>query len=52
MLWNDAVLTCSKVLSLGKLEGKRPLGRPRRRWVVNVIINLKEIGYGMDSTGS
>jgi hypothetical protein len=34
---------------VGKLEGKRPLGRPRRRWVDNIKIDLKEIGWdGMD----
>jgi hypothetical protein len=27
---------------VGKLEGKRPLGRPRRRWVDNIKINLRE----------
>jgi hypothetical protein len=27
---------------LGKLEGKRPLGRPRRRWVDNIKIDLRE----------
>jgi hypothetical protein len=26
---------------VGKPEGKRPLRRPRRRWVDNIIINLK-----------
>ena len=26
------------------LTGKRPLGRPRRRWEDNIIMNLKEIG--------
>jgi hypothetical protein len=25
----------------GKLEGKRPLGRPRRRWVDNIKIDLR-----------
>jgi hypothetical protein len=29
---------------VGKLEGKRPLGRPRRRWVDNIKIDLGEIG--------
>jgi hypothetical protein len=29
---------------VGKPEGKRPLGRPRRRWVDNIKINLREIG--------
>jgi hypothetical protein len=34
---------------LGKPEGNRPLGRPRRRWEDNVKIDLREIGwYGMD----
>jgi hypothetical protein len=28
----------------GKPEGKRPLGKPRRRWEVNIKMNLKEIG--------
>jgi hypothetical protein len=32
-----------------KLEGKRPLGRPRRRWVDNVKMDLREIGWdGID----
>jgi hypothetical protein len=34
---------------VGKPEGKRPLGRPRRRWVDNVKIDLREIKWvGMD----
>jgi hypothetical protein len=34
---------------VGKPEGKRPLGRPRRRWVDNVKMDLREIGWcGMD----
>jgi hypothetical protein len=34
---------------VGKPEGKRPLGRSRRRWVDNIKIDLKEIGCdGMD----
>jgi hypothetical protein len=28
---------------VGKLEGKKPLGRPRRRWVENIKIYLREI---------
>jgi hypothetical protein len=31
-------------LLVGKLEGKRPLGRPRRRWIDNIKVNLLEIG--------
>jgi hypothetical protein len=29
-----------------KPEGKRPLGRSRRRWVNNIRKNLREIGWG------
>jgi hypothetical protein len=28
---------------VGKTEGKRPLGRPRRRWVNNIKMDLREI---------
>jgi hypothetical protein len=31
---------------LGNSEGKKPLGRPRRRWVDNIKLDLKEIGWG------
>jgi hypothetical protein len=30
---------------VGKPEGKRPLGRPRRRWVNNIKMDLTEIGW-------
>jgi hypothetical protein len=33
-------------LLAGKPEGKRPLGRPRRRWVDNIKLDLAEIGWG------
>jgi hypothetical protein len=37
----------------GKPDGKRPLGRPRRRWVDNIKIDLREMGWdGMGWTGS
>ena len=29
---------------VGKREGKRPLGRPRRRWEDNIKMNLQEMG--------
>jgi hypothetical protein len=36
---------------VGKPEGKRPLGRPRRRWVDNIKKDLREISWdGMDRT--
>jgi len=31
---------------VGKPEGKRPLGRPRRRWKDNIKIDLQEVAYG------
>jgi hypothetical protein len=31
---------------MGKPEGKRPIGRPRRRWVDNVKMDLGEIEWG------
>jgi hypothetical protein len=30
---------------VGKPEGKRPLGRPRRRWANNIKMDLREIGW-------
>jgi len=37
---------------VGKPEGKRPLGRPRRRWVDNIRMDLHEVGCGyMDWIG-
>ena len=30
----------------GKTEGKRPLGRPRRRWEDNIKMDLEEVGRG------
>jgi hypothetical protein len=34
---------------VGKIEGKRPLGRPRSRWVDNIKMDLREIKWdGMD----
>ena len=31
---------------VGKPEGKRPLGRPRRRWEDNIKMDLEEVGGG------
>jgi len=31
---------------VGKPDGKRPLGRPRRRWVDNIKIDLQEVVCG------
>jgi hypothetical protein len=34
-------------LLVGKAEGKRPLGRPRRRWIDNIKMDLLEIGLSV-----
>jgi hypothetical protein len=34
-------------LLIGKLEGKRPLGRPRRRWTDNIKMDLVAIGLNV-----
>jgi len=31
---------------IGKPEGRRPLGRPRRRWENNIKLDLQEVVYG------
>jgi hypothetical protein len=32
---------------IGKAEGKRPVGRPRCRWIDNIKLGLSEIGLGV-----
>jgi hypothetical protein len=34
---------CTGIL-VGKPEGKRPLGRPRRRWEDNIKMDLQDVG--------
>jgi hypothetical protein len=36
---------------VGIPEGKRPLGRPRRRWEDNIKMDLEEMGWGGALTG-
>jgi hypothetical protein len=50
MIWNWHVAsmgekTNANRLLVGKPEGKRPLGRPRRKWVDNIKIDLVEMGW-------
>ena len=46
------VLVLSSEALVGKLEGRRPLGRPRLRWVDNIRMDLQEVGCGyMDWIG-
>ena len=46
-MWNVARMRGRRGLYtvfVGKLDGKRPLGRPRRRWEDNIKIDLQEVG--------
>jgi len=39
---------------VGKPEGKRPFGRPKRKWGDNIKMDLQEVGcggYGLDRGG-
>ena len=36
---------------VGNPEGRRPLGRPRRRWVDNIRLDLQEVGCGLEWAG-
>ena len=38
---------CAQI-SREETEGSRPLGRPRRRWEVNIKMDLREVGGGGD----
>jgi hypothetical protein len=44
-MWHAWERNVYKVL-MGKPEGKRPRGRPRRRWEDGIRIDLREIGCG------
>jgi hypothetical protein len=43
--WMGAERNAYRIL-VGKPEGKRPLGRPRRMWEDNIRMDLGEIGWG------
>jgi hypothetical protein len=44
-MWHAWKRNVCRVL-IGKPEGKRPLGRPRRRWEHGIRMDLREIGRG------
>jgi hypothetical protein len=62
MIWARHVAWMGEVrgvyrVVVGKPVGKRPLGRPRRRWEDNIRMDLQEVGcgmwgYGLDWAGS
>jgi hypothetical protein len=40
--------TAAYRILVGRPEGRRPVGRPRRRWEDNIKTDLQEVGWGMD----
>jgi hypothetical protein len=51
MRWAGLVARMGEVrgaynILVGRPEGRRPLGRPRRRWEDNIKMDLREIGFG------
>jgi hypothetical protein len=41
------VLSSTELVSIPVIEGKRPLGRPRRRWIDNIKLDLLDIGLSV-----
>jgi len=51
-MWRVWVRRAVYRVLVGKPEGRRPLGRPRLRWVDNIRMDLQEVGCGyMDWIG-
>jgi hypothetical protein len=51
MRWAGNVARMGEVRSaynilVGRPEGRRPLGRPKRRWEDNILMDLRETGFG------
>jgi hypothetical protein len=46
MRWAEHVESMGEEVLVGKTEGRRPLGRPRRRWENGIKMDLREIGLG------
>jgi hypothetical protein len=46
MRWAGHVARMGRGEVMGRTEGKRPLGRPRRRWEDNIKMDLQEGGWG------
>ena len=43
-MWRTGFEEAMHRVLVGKPEGRRPLGRPRRRWVDNIRMDLQEVG--------
>jgi hypothetical protein len=39
---------CAYRILVGRPEGRRPLGRPRRRWDDNIKMDVQDVGWGID----
>jgi hypothetical protein len=50
--WTGEMLRNAYNILVGKPEGKRPPGRPRLRWEDYIRMDLREVGCGLDSSGS
>jgi hypothetical protein len=47
MRWAGHVAQMGEKMNVGKPEGKRPLGRPRRTWMDNIKMDFLEIGLNV-----
>jgi hypothetical protein len=43
---HKTAITIHAIVLVGKPEGKRQLGRPRRRWGDNIKADVQEVGFG------
>jgi len=39
--------SCIYMVLIGQLDGKRPFGRPMRKWKDNIKVDLQELGWGL-----
>ena len=46
--WGGLISRAVHRVLVGKPEGERPLGRPRRRWEENIKVDLREVGGGCE----
>jgi hypothetical protein len=46
-MWHELERRGTCIGMVGKPEGKRPLERPRRRWIDNIMMDLLEIGLNV-----
>jgi hypothetical protein len=50
-MWHECVGEERVLVRVGKPKGKRSLGRPRRRWIDNIKMDLLEIGLNVVDWG-